>query len=61
MYLEKHKEKWHKGWEKKDVLFCYYTHMKCDPSVSCVCVDGAGDSEDSGEEGRLFTASHTAR
>lgn len=35
--------------------------MKCDPSVSCVCVDGAGDSDDSGEEGKLFTVSHRAR
>lgn len=49
------------GVGKKDVLLCNYTHMKCDPSVSCVCVDGAGDNDDSGEEGKLFTASHTAR
>lgn len=40
----------------KNVLLCNYTHMKCDPSVSCVCVDGAGDRDDSGEEGKLFTA-----
>lgn len=49
------------GVGKKDVLLCNYTHMKCDPSVSCGCVDGAGDNDDSGEEGKLFTASHTAR
>lgn len=35
--------------------------MKWDPSVSWVCVDGAGDKDDSGEEGKLFTASHTAK
>lgn len=35
--------------------------MKCDPSVSCVCVEAAGDSDDSGEEGKLFTVSHRAR
>lgn len=49
------------GAGRKDVLLCNYTHMKCDPSVSCVCVDGAGDNDDSGEEGKLFTVSHTAR
>lgn len=55
--------KWQEEWKKKrkDVLLCNYTHMKCDPSVSCVCVDGAGDNDDSGEEGKLFTVSHTAR
>lgn len=35
--------------------------MKCDPSVSWGCVDEAGDNDDSGEEGKLFTASHTVR
>lgn len=47
--------------KKENVLLCNYTHMKCDPSVSCVWVDGAGDKDDSGEEGKLFTASHTAK
>lgn len=37
-------------------VLCNYTHMKCDPSVSCGCVDEAGDNDDSGEEGKLFTA-----
>lgn len=33
-----------------------YTHMKCEPSVSCGWADGTGDAEDSGDGDRLFTA-----
>lgn len=34
-----------------------YTHMKCEPSVSCGCAGGAGNAAASGREGR-FPASN---
>lgn len=35
-----------------------YTHMKCEPSVSCGCADGTGDAEESGDGGRLCARTH---
>lgn len=39
-------------------IFRDYTHMKCDPSVSCGWADGTGEADDSGEEDRLFPKTH---
>lgn len=43
---------------QRETYFWDYTHMKCDPSVSCGWVDGTGDAEDSGDEDRLFTKTY---
>ena len=45
-------------WKETTYLFWDYTHMKCEPSVSCGWVDGTGDAEDSGDGDRLCTKTH---
>lgn len=41
--------------QQTSVQFCDYTHMKCDPSLSCGGVGGSAAVEESGDGDRLLT------